>query len=359
MNKKMTIGSLVVSLMALTFLFQNCGKSQDGSAPINVSGSLDPEPVIPDPDPLPTPALLFKTGDVLNETKLPYTPTVEFKNLIKNYLKITSFKAVAMAENGIGAAQGSSTFISQAEASAVVLERCQLLSGDVPCALLAEGNKYKYDEDDFYKNRIDVLESGVRKFNPNTVPGLAYKWRVDLAGKGYMTRTNKFKAYAIGHRGTTSSGWSEASQAEANRRALEFCDATGDLACTLYAVKDDVVFNVTKFEMSKTRKVFYGPVAYSAAKVPFVTDDARKKLLADVPKSVAKKLQVVVALSRYGHYQVASNAKLAIAQKTALDKCNASLAKGATFRCFVYSKSLKVVFTRAEFVATMKTDPKP
>jgi hypothetical protein len=366
MNKKLGIGILGVSILSVTVLFQNCGgqMGQGSSTLTSLEANPIPEgenPQPSDPDPIPegeTPTLIFKAGEKVSSLKLPYKPSEDFKKRVTAYLSYKGFKAIAMAENGIGVAQTDSAFTSQKEANDIMLERCQLLAGNMPCALLAEGNLYKYNEDDFYKARINVLESGKRKFNAITIPGLAHIWRTHAAGEGYMTRKNKYKAYAIGHYGATSPGWGEISQQEANRRAVEFCETISLNACTLYAVGNDVVFNVSGFSMSTKPVLKFSPSTFSVTMVPFISEDVRTGAtgeLKNVPDLVKKKKQVVVTLSRYGHYRVEVGTTMNAALiSAALDNCNKMIAKGSPFQCFIYSKNLDVVFTRATLEASLR-----
>lgn len=360
MKKKLFVSSLIVCLSASSLLFQNCGsKGGDAATAASQIESLDtqdPDPVTPKPPVTPESTPLFKAGDTVTADKLPYNPKADFKTLVTNYLKITgSYKAIAMANDGTGIARSSVEFVTQAEADDVILERCQLASGNKPCSLLARGNKFVYNEKDFYNQHTDVLESGARKFNPKTIPGLAYKWRLYAEGEGYVTRKNKYKAYAISVH-ATSPGWSEVSQAEADRRAVEYCEATGNLPCTLYASGNNVVFNVSTFVMNKKMVILFGQRAFAGANIPFITDAARINLDKEIKKLVSTdKKQVVLAMSRYGHYYYTSGNKMdAALEKSAVDKCNAAIEAGANFQCFVYSKNLDVIFTRATLEASYK-----
>jgi hypothetical protein len=327
-------------------LFQNCGKGVQSAVSSSTEASSDTG-VLPTYNPS---APLFKAGDPLDENKLPYSPSSALINKVKIYKLNTEFKAIAMASSGYGVTVVANGVVSsQDEANVLAMERCQLYSGNLPCALLAEGNVFKYSEGVFYQSHYNSLENGARKFDGSKIPGLAYVWRAKemAAATGYANRTNKFKAYAIGPDGAGSSGWSEATQEEANRRAMEFCENNVDQACTLYAVADDVVFNVTAFAMGSIKYVTYGPKNFVASQVPYVRDADRAGAMVDIVNRVNGGEHVVLALSRYGHFFYTHGGALnnPLEQK-ALDGCNATIAAGSNFKCFVYSKDLKVTFTR-------------
>ena len=307
--------------------------------------------------PLGPQAATFSAGDTFTPTVTPYTLNGPIVGQIMLYSQVQGFKAIAVAENGQGYAGGDPAFTSQAEADEVILERCQLSSGNQPCALFASGDTLVYSDTDFYDQHQDVLESGARNFNASTIPGLAFEWRQLAAGDGYDTRNETFKAYAISPNGTTSPGWSNVSQAEASRLALEFCesnDSTDSVACTLYAEGDTVLFNVNQFSLNTTRALQFAPSALDPNNVPFVSDDLRAGSIANLAARIANGDNIVITISPFGHFDSESGPAINNTLiQASLNDCNGRIPAGASYQCLVYSTNDEVVMTRATLTTAL------
>ena len=328
----------------------NCVQSTTRSSS---ASSITPEP---DDDIQTQNQELFLAGQPLNIDQLPMVPQGRLVEDLEDYTLVPGFKAIAMAANGYGAAQGDARFATQAEANLAVLQRCQIEADNQPCSLLAEGDALAFSESEFMSQFADHLQSGARNFDSSSIPTLSDAIKVLTSGAEYVDRLEAFKAYAIDGRGAGSPGWSEVSQAEANRRALEFCEAIADEACTLYAEGDTVVFNVDAFAWNRTKTIAYAVdgenLAFNPATVPFLLDAERATRMQEVVDRVNGGENIVIALSKYGHYDFEPNADVNIAIEDALVECNMELeAAGISdHSCFIYSVNLNVVMTRQDYV---------
>ncbi len=271
---------------------------------------------------------------------------------------------MVLAPNGQGFARGynGELITSQAELNRVLLERCQLASGQ-NCALFAEGNLIKYGEADFVANHINRIEVP-EVFDGMKIPGVVVYWRAyqrDTYGKGSIP----FESLAFSPQGGTSSGFSETSQAEASRRALEFCEAVRDLPCTLYMEGDTVAFDLETFEWSRKR-IFYGPREFDLTIVPFIADTYRNGVLKTIMDRVAAgQSHAVFAMNRYGvNYIFESPAPATETQRArAITECNIRVPVPTpgqlnVHRCFIYSVDLEVVLTQQQLRdATVPVEP--
>ncbi len=191
-------------------------------------------------------------------------------------------------------------------------------------------------------------------FDASKVPGVNNNTKTNLAGNNYANRTNAFKAVAIGYVGNSNVGWSEVSQAEATRRAIERCEYVSDLPCNVFAEGNTVVFDFTTITWSP-RLLTYGPVAYDTLKVPFVREQDRDGNFADIPGRVGNGQRVVAALHVAGYYFIGvDDNDLAAAEDTALTNCNNSVPATSSYNCFVYSRDLNVVMTHYTIVNSRK-----
>lgn len=328
MKIRLTLG--LISLAAtISILFQNCG-NYTGTSEQSVSSELE---VADDAK--------FKAGDDFNAKKIPYTLDPDFKNLVENYRTRVGFKALALAANGKGSIRSGDAFYDQEDANQAALQDCQLIA-QLPCALFAEGDFIKYDERDFYSHHGFWI-TDVVNFDPNALPGLAKQWR---ESNTYINRTNAFKAYAIGPSGAGSAGWSEDSQAEANRRALEFCEilSTKLHPCVLYAVGNNVVFKSSSFSWSSPQISQLAGDPLVIAKIPFIREVDRNPIL-NLYNQISSSKHLVVVMSRYGHYRAILASSIAAAKETALNNCNAALDVDSRYECFVYSEDKNVVMS--------------
>ena len=328
-----------LTIISSLFLFQNCGSFSEEASTANPS-ELD----VPNDE-------KFKAGDPFDYVKIPYNLDANFKKSVEKYSDRTGYKALALAANGLGSIRSSDAFMDQDDANLSALQDCQLLT-KLPCSLFAEGDIIKYSEKMFYQNHSFWIED-VEAFDPMLVPGHARYWRIQ---NNYLTRTNPYKAYAIGLQGATASGWSDHSQSEANRRALEFCEAHSFTfnPCTLYAVGNNVVFNSSDFNWAAQQIRGLAPDALNVSKIPFVRDIDRTGHIKDQYNKISASQHLVIAITRYGHYRAILASTLAQARQTALNECNAALEASANFECFVYSENKKIVMTIESFRRSWK-----
>ena len=285
---------------------------------------------------------------------MPYVPQGRLVNDLATYEALTGFKAMAVAKNGVGLGFSRSQYISQEDANKAVLAACQVLAQNEPCSLFAEGNQLKYDESDFYLKHESVIESGPRVLDFAKIPGLISILHQDLATRYATNLSMPYKAIAIGNYGKVPFMLG-ATQADANRRVLELCEAITAETCTLYAEGNQVVFNVTEFNWNYSiRYLQFAPTAFDASKVPFVGANFRTdpNFFAGIPAMVTQGRNPVVALGKEGHFWIGSAAGKTVAENraTAQTSCDA-LIPGGKHKCIIYSINNDIVWTRAQLDA--------
>lgn len=220
---------------------------------------------------------------------------------------------------------------------------------------LAEGNKFKFDEAAFLTQQISMIDSGMRDVDVARIPGFLKYWEA-LFKDQWENSKEDYNAIAFGLYGKVLRGWGK-SQVEANRRALEICEALDENHCTLYAEGNTVHFNVSSFNFNTTvRHLKFAPLSFSAASIPFISDAQRAaSYITGIRKLANDGEKPVLAISRYGHLWVQYDKNKTIEQNAAvaLAKCNEDLHKGgnAQLGCVVYSQNDQVVLTRAAMTA--------
>ncbi len=290
----------------------------------------------------------FLAGDTFSVDKLPALESSLLYNIKNNYDNHSGFKAIALAANGKGASWGGPGFNSQEDVNKVMLERCQLVSNNLPCAIFAEGDTVKYDEVNFITNmKRHIQETSI--FNENLLPGITENSKKAFAGGYYKTSSRNYRALAIGWVGNAQPGFSDVSQSEANRRALESCEITSFQPCTVYAQGNQVVFDFNNYKWSP-KLVHFGPRRFDPQLVPFVRDSDRNNQMKQTVSDVNSGKYVVLALSRYGHFwrKVQSKPISSDDKKYAKAKCNQSSGSSTRYQCFIYSVNLDVVFTKSD-----------
>ena len=152
-------------------------------------------------------------------------------------------------------------------------------------------------------------------------------------------------------------GWSEDSQEEAIRRAFEFCELISDGGtCTLYAIGTEVFFNFDTFELEEPRIVF-GPAKIDVDFIPLISDKARMAVGKAVDRVKANGTHMVLALERFGGYQIIESEKPITqsdqdrAVKMCSDRIPEPVPGGFARSCLVYSIDLNRVWTREAFEA--------
>lgn len=295
----------------------------------------------------------FIAGESYKPELVPYDVSPALAASLANYPNLTGFKAVVLTQEGNGFARSLADATTQEEASQVLLERCQLEFRQM-CALFAEGNVIKYNASEFYTKHVSAI-SNVTVFDPMKIPGLLTRWKLNYA-RDYPSQTVTFNAIALGQNGLVQKGWSQVTQADANRRSIEFCEAMGNRPCTLYAEGTSVVFDIDTYQWSPPL-VDYGPKALVINRIPFISDRVREvSAMPMYQRMLNTNVRSVVAISRYGHwYHRESNSNITQADRDlVLERCNAlrelnSDPTAYQHRCFIYSENMQVVMTRAIF----------
>ena len=197
--KKVPAITFLIAIVVIILSFQNCGQLASQGKNSSQGNS---ESNVPNGDGA------FKAGDPFDAEKIPYALNdPQFEQKLKNYSAAEGFKAVAVAKNGVGSAAWISKdklVKSQEEWSRVVLERCELQARE-PCALFAEGNEIKYDESQFLEMDELHIETP-QKMDGSKIPGLIDHWRNFEVTNYLPIPEGRFRAYAIGLNGNTSSG---------------------------------------------------------------------------------------------------------------------------------------------------------
>lgn len=337
--KKKNIFYLSMSFIFLAAFFQNCGANHSVTS-TSTSESLEGQ--------------AFVAGQEYQPELVPYKVSTAFNENLLAYKARTGLKAIVLNQSGEGLAQTVGGAQTQEEVNQVLLERCQLVFGNKPCAVFAEGNIIKFNEVDFYKNHKNAIAAIGVQFDANKIPG-ALKRAKDALALSYPNPNDTYNSLAIGRDGTIHRGWSAATQAEADRLALEMCESIRNLVCTLYASGLNVVFSLENFQWTPAAVHYYAPAAFDLSKIPFIDDLARRGGLSTANSQLMSGQHVVIALNRYGRWGVvASGNPISAADRTlAINRCNERIVygPGTTFeyKCFVYSVDRSVVLTRDEF----------
>ena len=344
----MTRLSFVLGLVLTLFVYQNCAELKSGMTSANSDNNQDGTGQGTNSE--------FLKGDPYDTSLIPFVlddpEAIEVANVYRN---LTGYKAMAFTENGdIYAAKNESTLIeNQDDWNEAVLERCQLFFMNQPCSLFAEGDVIAQNRDDFIVGFNPVITVPAT-FDAFQVPGSINYWQSHHAATYPDFTNNPFKAFAIGSNGATHPGWSQDSQAEANRRALEFCEAISDEPCVLYAVGLDVVFDLENYAFDQ-KVLTWGPRAFVVDEIPFIPDSVREVIRAEYNQG----LFYVLALDKFGYwFTVQSSTPIVQADRdAAIAGCNAKLPEpvpGASERsCYIYSIDDQVVVTRDDY--TMAT----
>ena len=340
-------GRLGITLVLFITLlsFQNCGslnsgmesKSSDSNAQLNDGSFFKGEPY--DPDLIP-----FELTDQAAV------------DAARTYLNRQGYRTMAFTEDGdiyIANSGNNALVENQDDWDEAVLERCQLTHMNKPCSLFASGDLIAQDRADFvvgFNSKITVPAT----FDGNLLPGPINYWQKYQAAN-YGTGTPTYQSMAIGRNGASHNGWSDVSQAESDRRALEFCESVSDLTCTLYAQGMNVVFDLNSYQW-EPRRVFYGPRDFNVDEIPFVTESVRETIRSQYGGSNLP--YFALALDRYGRWEsIRSSSPIVQADlDTITNQCNLKIpvVEGGAFQktCFIYSIDAQVVLTRDEFRAT-------
>lgn len=334
----------IIVVPPLLFAFQNCGEF-NASSGIENSSPIATAPVS---------GQRFLKGQTLNSEILPYNVDASAKENMKSYLQLTNFKAVAFSEDGQVFIVDKDIVQSQSEINRIALEVCQLKSKNRACAIFAEGNLVKFDEDDFFKSHAKVLEN-TTVYDHSRLPALADHWK-EYFSKNYPGK-NIFDSIAVDGGGGVYRGWSDDSQEDSNSRAIQFCEAPGQSKCALYAEGLKVVFDLDKINYS-SHTVLYGPKPLVASEIPFISHQVRmERAIPLINELVQQKRHIAIAINRYGVWYGKSSVDAISNQElqALVESCTALIRRaepdspGFKHRCFLYSVDNNVVMTRDSF----------
>ena len=328
--------------------FQNCSQGFDGD------GGAEAESIR-------TPSNLdFTQGQAYDSTLLPYPLESDSLTTAQAYSEMVGFKAMAFTQRGeLYVANSSDSLISsQEEWERVTLERCQLVSMNQSCSLFASGDFVFQDGDDFLRNFVKpiVVPSS---FDGNLLPGVIDHWRVAAATAYPDFSLTQFKGFAIGPNGSGFSGWSQVSQAEASRRALEYCEASDNHTCTIYAEGLTPVLNLANYSWGN-QKVFYAPRGFNIDEIPFITDVVREEIRAEYDLSVSNGEYFALAMEQFGGREslVSATPITQTELDTLVSDCTANIPAPANpgdpqRSCFLYSVDADLVMTRQSYLDSL------
>ena len=345
---KIKIFIAFVCLIALAVIFQNCGNQLRSTAVDQQSNSR-----------LEGDGIAFFAGQDYDPSLLPYELTDQADiDAANGYSNLQGFKSIAFTEDGeLFIANGNSQYLNtQQEWDRVVLERCQIWSMNKACSLFASGNVIAQDAEHFLDNFVRTVQVPAT-FDGNMIPGEIDYWRTFIAGRYPDFTNNAFKAFAIGPRGGSQSGWSDVSQAEATRRAMEYCEALINTPCTLYAEGLGVVFNLDSYQFDQQR-IFYAPRAFNVDEIPFISEATRETIRTNYNQAMANGENFLLWMDRYGNtWQMLRSANNVNNRdrQDALNRCNANVppppvAEFGQRTCFFYSENNQVMMTRDAYL---------
>ncbi len=336
----------------LILLFQNCGGGAVSSLGQETDSSGNPI-VVPQSDPN-----HFNAGDDFDSEKVPVkVGDAELNEGLQNYLVSDEmYKAIALTSDGRGYIGLSSDPLieDQADWNRAVLERCQIQTRS-SCALLAEGNQFKQEVNAFL-NGFNSQLLVPADLDTQMLPGEIQFWK-DHAADYYANGSAEFKSIAINQEGQSIASSSSENQQEANKRALERCEAFADSPCTLYSVGAEVVFDLQTYTLAP-KTIVYAPADFDSQKVPFVKEKARNglfKTYQDDLKSGKFKFGIAT-ISKFGNGFVKKKASAITNadRKEAINKCNSGMPEDTSgnpvSQCFIYAENLQVVMTRESYL---------
>ncbi|HEX4456124.1 MAG TPA: S1 family peptidase [Kofleriaceae bacterium] len=286
----------------------------------------------------PPPPVPYQVGDAFDYTRV--TPSSQMVSTMLGgfgYAASTAPKAVAIDSAGLG-------FVSikpgatQADADRTALEACFVIGGGKPCTSLASANTFAVSE-------AGLPTSFTFSLAQPTLAAIPYATSAARASAiaAYAAITG-FKAIAIGLDGTIvqlATTDVVASQAEANRIALERCEMQTKLApCTLFAEGNSVVFAPNWSPVIDYAREIVGTNLPGATMASYT---------AHVPaylSGVTAGYQGSIYIAADGDGGDAWETTAALAQSTALGFCNQYV--GAGFRCLPYATNNRITFGPAD-----------
>ena len=345
-----------ITCFAITLGFQNCGSINSNSGDNTSSSTGNPD------------AEAFVAGQDYDASLVPANPNGSLtSDLLEDYATWTGgFKAIAMNEDGNGVTRHRPTEArDQEDLNKTALEICQLRFDNKPCAIVVEGNTFKYNSSELASYRADQFAGMPNTVDVNWVPGVLALWAEALNGNyiAKFSENNDLRALAINTNGNVSGGWSSANQNEANRRAIQNCEVIsyGQYPCILYAVNMNIVWDPARTnELFNPNPVTFGTRTLVASEIPLITD-AQQQIVADniALRQSNSDHHFAVLFGRFGReFRVEPFAAPPTSAEldAVLDTCNQDYAaahgptsSGFQQRCFVYSVNEVVRLTADEF----------
>ncbi len=129
----------------------------------------------------------------------------------------------------------------------------------------------------------------------------------------------------------------------------------------------EVVFDINNYDFGDPL-IQYAPAALDLNRIPFVSDLRRSTVLNTAVADAKAGNSVVIALSRYGHLRVetqAGNGPITPATREAVrQRCTDTISRqpnatGYQHECFIYSEGNQVVMTREDFEFYAHGKPRP
>ena len=339
MKKIFQLGS-IASLLILVFLFQNCGAGLNSSV-VSDSTNIPIVPTIPNI----TDPSQFKAGDSLVREAVPFTLDQDFEEVFLDYLTQPDYKALVFAESGVYFSIYFAQAPSQESVTRTALERCEL-NTKLRCSVLAEGDLIKYDRSVFFTSFHYPIVNRV-SFDTNSVPGISFnsvQWN-----EYYVAQDQSpFKAFSITTNGASAIGYSQVSQAEADRRSLEICDARYPHPCSLYASNLAVVFNNRASEFGHV--LDFSPIAVDPEEIPFIEDILRPEFESHL-LALSQDGFGAIALNIYGQ-QITQTSQQPLSSNdlnALVQACESQIATPSAINgCFLYSVNGVVVLNEGD-----------
>ncbi|NQZ00356.1 MAG: hypothetical protein HRT45_06760 [Bdellovibrionales bacterium] len=296
--------------------------------------------------------LRFKAGDPFDPSLVPLVISEDFRNLLNDYVSDPSpYKAVAMAPTGVGTAIGlsSNRVDSQDEANRVILERCHLIARQ-PCSLLAEGNLFVKNEDQFFLSQGSILTTP-ELFDASLLPGVTEATKARVAAS-FANAVGLFLVVIANTNGRVALGSSDASYSDAHRRAAEIFETMWDEPHFVYSLGSEVIFDVENYQL-EDKSLRYGPREINVEEVPFADAFVREQIADAYQRADNGGTHLIITLSWKGHaYLLESEEPITREQEIeALEECQDSVdLSSGNYNCFVYAIDKQVVMTRDQLI---------
>jgi len=302
----------------------------------------------------------FKSGDVISEVSLRAVSST-LADAFSVYQSASEGKAMAVPLNRQGAVAvgnykyGSSVEEQLSSMKDHVLNLC-FMRYQSPCILIAVGEKFSLPGSvlsEFFKNQ------NLRSFSdPIFSPAQIQSGEPLLSGMALSVKNmpvvrnsslltdylsySGFKALAVSWKGRVMwLGSSSGSQAEADRRVIEYCQVkTGD-ECVTFASGNQMSLSSSdrmSWTLPQSGDVF------DVNKIPLISEATRSTVQgSSVLANLNNGINTVFYLSEVGQVSGSSSASKTLEELEATAKSSCEGSAG-NYKCFLYSKNKQVVF---------------